>query len=116
MELFLSGTGMPVDALKQSPAWAGFEAVAPTLAYHSAVMDDAAGGTFPAELATTVSIPALMLVGAASPDSMIEAGRPVAEALPQGRFRVLEGQEHVGPPEVLTPLPPSSSPVDTAQR
>lgn len=67
-------------------------------------MDDAAGGTFPAELAAKVSVPALVLVGGASPGSMIDAGRQVAEALPQGRLRVLEGQEHVVPPEVLTPV------------
>jgi len=27
----------------------------------------------------------------------------LAEAIPQGRHRVLEGQEHVVPPEVLMP-------------
>jgi hypothetical protein len=35
---------------------------------------------------------------------MIDVGRQVADALPSGRLGVLEGQEHVVPPEVLGPV------------
>ena len=35
---------------------------------------------------------------------MIDVGRRIAEGLPDGRLSVLEGQEHVVPPEVLAPV------------
>jgi hypothetical protein len=35
---------------------------------------------------------------------MLEVGKQVADALPNGQHRVLEGQEHVVPPEVLVPV------------
>jgi hypothetical protein len=35
---------------------------------------------------------------------MIDVGRRLAEAMPNGRRRVLEGQEHAVPPEVLVPV------------
>jgi hypothetical protein len=35
---------------------------------------------------------------------MIDVGRRLAEAIPNGRHRVLEGQEHAVPPEVLVPV------------
>jgi hypothetical protein len=34
---------------------------------------------------------------------MIEVGNQVANALPNGRLSILEGQQHVVPPEVLVP-------------
>jgi hypothetical protein len=35
---------------------------------------------------------------------MIDVGRQLAVALPDGRHEVLEDQEHVVPPEVLVPV------------
>jgi hypothetical protein len=35
---------------------------------------------------------------------MTDVGRRLAEVLPRGRHRVMEGQEHVVPPEVLVPV------------
>ena len=35
---------------------------------------------------------------------MIDVGRQVTDAMPNGRHRVLEGQEHVVPPELLAPV------------
>ncbi len=46
----------------------------------------------------------LILVGGASPEWMIDVGRQIADAMPNGRLRILEGQEHVVPPEVLVPV------------
>ena len=45
-----------------------------------------------------------MLVGGADYLWMIEVGRRLADAMPNGRHRVLEGQEHAVPPEVLVPV------------
>jgi pimeloyl-ACP methyl ester carboxylesterase len=51
-----------------------------------------------------VRVPALVLTGGADYPWMIEVGRRLADAMPNGRHRVLEGREHVVPPEVLVPV------------
>ncbi len=108
VELFMTTVGMPremVDQMRHDPTWAGLEAIAPTLAYDSEVMGDISrGGTVPTDLLGAATIPALVLVGGASPDWMIDVGRQVADGMPKGRLNVLEGQEHVVAPEVLAPM------------
>jgi pimeloyl-ACP methyl ester carboxylesterase len=107
-ELFFTIVGMPVEMVREmrrGPRWPAFEAVAPTLAYDSEVMGDVGrGGTVPEDVASRVEAPALVLVGGASPGWMIDVGRDVASAMPNGEHRVLEGQEHVVPPDVLAPV------------
>jgi pimeloyl-ACP methyl ester carboxylesterase len=99
---------MPAEMIAEArahPWWADAEALAPTLAYDSAVMGDAAaGGTIPVDAAARATPPALVLCGGASPEWMIDVGRRVAEALPDGRLDVLEGQGHNVAPEVLAPV------------
>ena len=94
-----------VDQMRHTPRWAELEAMAPTMAYDSAVMGDISrGGAVPIDLVGRVTTETLVLVGGASPEWMIDVGRQVAEALPNGQHRVLEGQERVVPPEVLVPV------------
>jgi pimeloyl-ACP methyl ester carboxylesterase len=106
--LFMTTAGMPdemVEGMRGEPWWARMEAVAPTLLYDSEVMGDISReGTIPAELLGAVDAPALVLCGGASPGWMIDVGGQVAEGLPDGRIDVLEGQEHVVPPEILAPV------------
>jgi pimeloyl-ACP methyl ester carboxylesterase len=108
VELFMRLVGMPqetVDGMHRTPGWAGLEAMAHTLAYDSEVMGDIGrDGTIPVELASRVTVPALVLTGGADYPWMIDVGRRLAEAIPNGRHRVLEGQEHAVPPEVLVPV------------
>jgi pimeloyl-ACP methyl ester carboxylesterase len=108
VELFMALVGMPqemVEGMRQTPSWAGLEAMAPTLAYDSEIMGDVArGGTIPLDQARGVTVPALVLTGGADYPWMTEVGRQIADALPNGRHRVLEGQEHAVPPEVLVPV------------
>jgi pimeloyl-ACP methyl ester carboxylesterase len=108
VELFMTMVGMPqemVEGMRQTPRWAGLEAMAPTLAYDSEVMGDISrGGAVPTDLAGRVRNETLVLVGGASPAWMIEVGEQIADALPNGRQRVLEGQEHVVAPELLAPV------------
>lgn len=106
VDFFLTSMGMPseiVDHLRHDPAML---ANAPTILYDpfEVMSDRSRGGRTPAEQAGGVTVPALVLAGAASPDWMIDAGRQIADALPNGRLRVLEGQEHVVPPQVLAPV------------
>jgi pimeloyl-ACP methyl ester carboxylesterase len=105
--LFMTIMGTPpemVGQMRHEPWWAKMEAIAPTLAYDSEVMGDSRGGTIPADLVGGVTNPALVLCGGASPGWMIDIARQVADALPNGRHRVLEDQEHVAAPEVLAPV------------
>jgi|SRR5215217_429047 len=107
LELFFTTVGMPremVGGMRQTPRWAELEAMGPTLAYDSEIMGDSAGGTVPTDLVGRVMTESLVLVGGASPAWMIDVGRQVADALPNGRLSILEGQEHVVPPGVLVPV------------
>ena len=107
VELFMTTVGMPPELVRQQraePWWPGLEVLAPSLAYDSAVMGDTQGGTVPAGLLGAVAMPATVLCGGVSPDWMLEVGRRVAAGMPQGRFQVLEGQEHNVDPAVLAPV------------
>lgn len=90
-----------IDGIRQAPVWPLFEAVAPTLLYDATIMGDA---SIPTERAASVAVPALVLAGGASPDWMRDAAAAMADALPGGRLRTLEGQTHEVDPEVLAPV------------
>jgi pimeloyl-ACP methyl ester carboxylesterase len=104
--LFLASMGLPPEVADAMSADPRMLANAPTILYDpfEVVSDHSRGGRSPAEQASGVTVPALVLVGGASPQFMIEASRQIADALPNGRVRVLEGQEHVVPPDVLAPV------------
>ncbi|MEU5534220.1 alpha/beta hydrolase [Streptomyces sp. NPDC020362] len=104
VELFLRLTGLGeemIQSARHSPMWAGMEAVAPSLAHDDAVMGD---GLLPRERLAVISVPVLVVAGGASPEWMRAANRAVAEAVPQGTYRVLEGQTHMVEPDVLGPV------------
>ncbi|MEH0546994.1 alpha/beta hydrolase [Streptomyces sp. B21-105] len=104
VELFLRLTGLAeemIQGARRSPMWAGMEAVAPTLAYDDAVMG---GGPAPRERLASVGVPVLAVAGEASPPWLREAVRTVAEAVPRGTYRTLEGQSHMVDPNVLAPV------------
>src|ERR671911_53544 len=108
VELFMTMVGMPqemIEGMRHTPRWAGLQAMAPTLAYDSEVMGDIGrDGTIPVEQASRVRVPALVLTGGADYPWMTDVGRRLAEAMPNGQHRVLEGQEHAVSPEVLVPV------------
>ncbi|MFD5795194.1 alpha/beta fold hydrolase [Streptomyces diastatochromogenes] len=104
VELFLRLTGLGeemIQGARESPMWAGMEAVAPSLAYDDAVMGD---GLLPRARLAAISVPVLVAAGGASPEWMLGANRALAEAVPEGTYRVLEGQTHMVEPEVLGPV------------
>lgn len=107
--LFLTeATAMPTEALDQlrrSPAWTGREALAHTLPYDLAVMGESTrGDTFPPRMFADVHVRTLVLDGGASPAWMHRAAQAVADTLPLGQRRTLEGQTHLVDPEVLAPV------------
>jgi pimeloyl-ACP methyl ester carboxylesterase len=103
---YLTSMGLPAEVVDHLAQDLAMLANAPTLRYDpfQVMSERSRDGKTPAEQASTVTVPALVLVGGASPEWMIDAGRQIADALPNGRLHVLEGQEHVVPPEVLAPV------------
>ncbi len=101
VELFLRLTGLAEEMIqraRQSPMWAGMEAIAPTLAYDDAVL---AGGRVPRDRLASVGVPVLAAAGGDSPPWLREAARAAAEAVPDGTYRALEGETHMVDPNVL---------------
>ncbi|RZD71245.1 hydrolase [Streptomyces albidoflavus] len=101
VELFMTRIGLPPEMIagaRRSPAWPGLEAVAPTLAYDDELLGD---GAPPLDRLALVPVPALVMAGSASPPAMTEAARTVAEALPEGTYRELDGQTHDVAPEAV---------------
>ncbi|WP_406495634.1 alpha/beta hydrolase [Streptomyces sp. NBC_01604] len=104
VELFLRLTGLAeemIQGARQSPMWPGMEALAQSLAYDAAVLGD---GRVPRPLLASVGVPVLAAAGGASPAWLREATRAIAETVPQGTYRALEGQTHMVDPNALAPV------------
>ncbi|MFI6489704.1 alpha/beta fold hydrolase [Streptomyces sp. NPDC050564] len=104
VELFMALVGTPPEMIagaRRSPAWPHMEAIAPTLAYDNAAMGD---GLVPRDLLTSVTVPVLSVAGGASPEWLREAARAVADMVPEGSYRTLDGQTHMVDPQALAPL------------
>jgi pimeloyl-ACP methyl ester carboxylesterase len=102
--LFMARVGVPqqaIDGMRSSPGWPRMEAIAPTLAYDDRLL---AGGHVPLDIASQITISALLLSGSASPDNLQQAARATADALPEGSHRTLEGQTHDVAPDALAPV------------
>ena len=86
--------GLPPEFVayaRTQPFWEAQEALAHTLAYDATVMGDY---SLPVERAAAVTAPTLVMAGGASFPFMRETARALADVLPAGQHRVLEGQEH----------------------
>jgi pimeloyl-ACP methyl ester carboxylesterase len=94
-----------IEQMRETPMRDRLIALAPTLAYDSAVMGDIEhGGAVPEQLASRATRPGLVLAGGESPPFMIEVGVRLADLLSAGSHRVIEGQGHGVAPEILAPL------------
>jgi hypothetical protein len=90
-----------VAQMRNAPMWPFLEGLAHTLVYDFTIMGD---GSLPAERIATFNAPTLMIVGGKSPTWMRQAGEAVADALPHGQIRILEGQDYAAGPEALAPV------------
>jgi pimeloyl-ACP methyl ester carboxylesterase len=104
VELFQTeAVGIPADVvarIRQAPIWQGLEAAAHTVVYDVTITNDP---ELSGELGS-VAVPTLVIDGAQSPAWMRGAARSVADAVPGGRLRSLDGQTHDLNPEVLAPV------------
>jgi pimeloyl-ACP methyl ester carboxylesterase len=103
-EYFMSKVvGMPpefvADARTQS-WWAAQEAIAHTLAYDARIMGDY---SIPTETAGAVKAPTIVLAGGADMPFMRASAEALADAIPDGEVRFLDGQGHNVDPTVLAP-------------
>ena len=104
VRLFMTTVGVPDEAvagMRSQPAWPLFEAIAPTLAYDDAILGD---GMVPRERAAKVTMPTLAIDGEASQGDLRRATKATADALPNAKYRTLEGQTHDVAPEALAPV------------
>ncbi len=105
VEYFMSRVvGLPPEFVahaRTQPFWQAQEALAHTLAYDATVMGDY---SLPTERAASVTAPTLVIAGGASFSFMRETARALADVIPDGQHRTLEGQEHNVAPEALAPV------------
>ena len=104
-ELFLvAGVGVPsavVERMRASPMWPGLERLADTL-HHDATLTASPESLI--ARARDVAIPALVVDGGASPPWMRSGVKALADALPGGDYRTLDGQTHDVAIAVLAPV------------
>jgi pimeloyl-ACP methyl ester carboxylesterase len=103
--LFVRNVGVSdkqIQAMKRLPMWRGLEALAPTLAYDSAVLGE--GHSLPTALLGAITTPALVMHGGKGAPSMRDAAQAISEAVPKARLRTLAGQTHGVSPKVLAPV------------
>jgi pimeloyl-ACP methyl ester carboxylesterase len=105
VELFqtkLVGIPEPVVAqMRDAPFRAALEATAHTLVYEATIVGDL---TLPTEKLRSIMAPTLAVYGSASPAFMGNAAKAIAEAIPNGHVRALDGQNHDMVPVALAPV------------
>ena len=104
VEYFMTtAIGLPAEYLRpmrDSPMWTGMEQVAHTLAYDGRIVD---GFRLHADRVAAVDAAALIMDGGQT-TWMSKGAEALAEALPHGVHRRLEGQEHGPSPDVIAPV------------
>ena len=96
--------GMPgwlVTVFRFLPMWSKLKAIAPTLAYDSAIMGDF---SLPARRAASLSMPTLVISGDKSFPVLREAAQRLSEVIPGARLRTLPGQTHNVAAAALAPV------------
>jgi pimeloyl-ACP methyl ester carboxylesterase len=101
------GVGMPAEEvapMRNMPFWAMLESVAHTLIYDTTLMGDFSMSPELTRLAASIKVPALVMGGGASPESLQRAVHAMAGAIPGAELRMLEGQTHEVAPDAMAPV------------
>jgi pimeloyl-ACP methyl ester carboxylesterase len=102
--LFMRGSGAPAEVVEQrkaSPYWPRMEALAHTLPYDARLCGN---GIVPAERFAAITVPTLALAGGNSPAWAPDSAAAIAAAVPDGQYRVLDGQDHAVADDALVPV------------
>ena len=92
-----------VEGIRQTPMWPLWESIAPTLAYdHIAVLGE--DGIVPVKQAARIAVPVLVMNGGASFPFMHTTAVALADAMPKGQHRTLDGQTHEVAAEAIAPV------------
>lgn len=103
MRTFLGGIGTPrifTALLPLVPGWRTMKELAPTLRYDIALTDSPP----PLERISSIAVPTGVLVGEKSPSEMHGVAKQIAEAMPNGTFAQVSGQDHMVSAKALRPL------------
>lgn len=102
---FFAAYGLPPETVEEMSSNPTLCALAPTMSYDFDVMGEVSrGGTIPEDLVRAVRIPTLTIAGGASPAFFRDTATRIAGVLPNGRYTVLEGQDHDAPADVAAPV------------
>jgi pimeloyl-ACP methyl ester carboxylesterase len=105
---FLKAVGVPgivVALMPLMPAWSKLKAVAHTLPYDGAIVqENQKGRPLPPGRWASVTIPTLVMDGGNSPRWMRHATRALANALPNATYQTLEGQTHMVKEKAHAPI------------
>ena len=108
VELFMRTVGMPLVAVKimrLTPAFKKLIPVAHTLTYDLGMcVPFQQGVPLPGGYFKNVSVPVLSVAGSKSPAYMTNAQQAISEAVPGGRYVVLDGQNHMVKASALAPV------------
>ncbi len=85
--------------LRNAPFRPALEKITHTLVYESTILR-----ALPSGLAASVRTPTLVISAGNNPPVMHQAAQSLAEALPNARYRTLEGQTHDMVPAVVGPV------------
>jgi pimeloyl-ACP methyl ester carboxylesterase len=107
--LFLVRAGAPpevVEQMRTAPDWADREVLARTLVHEFAILghEGPTRSLVPSAMLAGLDVPALLVAGGASAPFLQAGARAVAEAMPDARHVVLEGETHNVAPDAIAPL------------
>jgi pimeloyl-ACP methyl ester carboxylesterase len=104
--LFMMLVGASADQvaeIRQTPMWPLWESIGHTLAYdHIAALGEEA--SVPTERAARLTVPTLVMNGSESFPFMRTTAVALADAMPKGQHRTVEGQTHEVSAEALPPV------------
>jgi alpha/beta hydrolase family protein len=107
VEYFLvAGVGQPqaaVDQMRQTPFWASLVPMGRTVLYDALCLGSSQAPV-PTDLLGSISVPMLCLGSTGSPDWLRAGAEASAQAAPDARFVLLEGDWHTAPAAVLAPV------------
>ena len=107
VRLFLRLVDLPkplIAGMRFTPYWPRLKAIAPTLAYDSLItVEHQQGRPLSPDIWAAATMPTLVLCGGASEVWMRNGMQALADTLPDGTLRTLDGQTHNLRPNVVAP-------------
>jgi pimeloyl-ACP methyl ester carboxylesterase len=108
VKFFLKSVGVPAffaAVMPLLPIWSRLKAIAHTLPYDGAIMEDnQRGRPLPGDRWRSVRVPTLVMVGGKSPAWLEHSGLSLANIPPNGQFRPVAGQTHNVSGKALAPV------------